>query len=900
MIVKTLNGKILVVFLGTLLIGIIAMVSFSAAGMISFSQSAASKSEEIILQEELLNLDRLAKDKAIVINEYFVEIISEANFMTDYATDLFNGKINAEPVKSYFGDADAGPGLENPPMVYSELHKLEVSYEASAWWQFGLENINNVPSSVMQQVNQSSNLDYVFKILFDQNPLYLWTYMGFSTGFHRTYPYKDLSTWWNLSYSNARSGGKYVGQYDPRLRQWYVDGETAGKLSISKPDIDPTLKILKVGFSSPVYYDNGSLVGVITADLTIDVIEQTVNELQILDTGYAFMIDTDENAIVHHSIDRSKESQLITELEFTSNKNEEITEFYPVLKEMTDLKEGNSSYMKNGEKWYISYYPVPDAGFSLALAVSESDILAPANKIRDEIMMNLFLSLGLFLVIILVVSAGIFVFVNYTSRKIIDPVKELTEVSRLIAGGNLSRDLKGNGRGSKEISVLYSTFKGLITALRFGNENYYAGNINRAMSNYKNALELFITLDNSKGVGICYNNIGNIHRIRGNLKDANIAYRKAIDIGFELLKDSTGSERMDHLVALASRHNNVGLLYTAIEEYEKAEEYLRKALEFDREIDNTRGFTTRYGNLGQLYIAQGRFQEAKEAFEEAHSIALTQNSDRALAYSIMNLGIYEKALGNYSTAREHFLTATQKAENLDIRVVISSLTNLRQIYEEEHEWHNVKKIEEQLAKINEKNKRPKEVTFILDYSGSMAGRRIKAAREGMKKIFKNQVKNQDLVSLIIFNHQSSVLIPLVGKEGNEERITKRMESLRYPESITAFYDALEAGFTNFERNPSPNERWMIVLTDGDDNSSTTRLYDVVKMAKRAMGVNLVIIGVGNLRDREQLEKMCYETERGKYIDIDDKDGVADSISEAFEEVSTMLAEVEVEGFVPDY
>jgi Mg-chelatase subunit ChlD len=96
-----------------------------------------------------------------------------------------------------------------------------------------------------------------------------------------------------------------------------------------------------------------------------------------------------------------------------------------------------------------------------------------------------------------------------------------------------------------------------------------------------------------------------------------------------------------------------------------------------------------------------------------------------------------------------------------------------------------------------------------------------------------------------------------------------------------------------------NEQWIIVLTDGDDNSSSDfNPKSISKLAKNAVGVNLVIIGVGDLMTRDTLQQICSDSTRGTYLQIDA--GVSHAITEAFEQIGTMLAEVEVEGFVPDY
>lgn len=445
--------------------------------------------------------------------------------------------------------------------------------------------------------------------------------------------------------------------------------------------------------------------------------------------------------------------------------------------------------------------------------------------------------------------------------------------------------------------MLYTTFRGLVTALRFGNQDYYAGDINRAMENYNSALELFTTLKNEKGIGICYNNIANIHRARGNLKDANHLYVEAVKIAEKLLANATKEDRTGLVLSLASRYNNLGLLYLAIEEYDLAEEFINKALDMDKSIDNARGFSTRYGNMGQIYLAQGRFDEAKKAFDEASDIANSLKSDRAIAYATMNYAMLARAQGNSDEAVKQFLQASDMARDLDARVVNTSLKNIQEIYEEEGKTDLANEIDARLKKLSASQK-AKEVTFILDYSGSMAGKKNRASVKGVQDIFKNQVNDGDIVSLILFESQTKTIFSPMKKEGNERAFLLELDRLKYPMGATAMFDAIGLAFSDFIARPTNNEQWIIALTDGDDNSSYQYTpKQVTEMARRSVGVNLVIIGVGELKQRKLLESMCAASDRGKYIHV--SSGVTDAINSAFEEVSAMLAEVEVEGFVPD-
>lgn len=55
-----------------------------------------------------------------------------------------------------------------------------------------------------------------------------------------------------------------------------------------------------------------------------------------------------------------------------------------ILAEMTAGNNGTTTFMKNGQKWYISYAPAPAARYTLAIVVQEDDILAPVRSFRSK------------------------------------------------------------------------------------------------------------------------------------------------------------------------------------------------------------------------------------------------------------------------------------------------------------------------------------------------------------------------------------------------------------------------------------------------------------------------------------------------------------------------------------
>ncbi|MFV2014594.1 MAG: cache domain-containing protein, partial [Candidatus Heimdallarchaeota archaeon] len=618
--------------------------------------------------------------------------------------------------------------------------------------------------------------------------------------------------------------------FDPRHREFYVDAQLSGvratndpslnPIAIGRPHLDPTGTGLVITVSYPIYLDNGTLIGVVGSDLSLKEMESEIKDLKLLETGYSFLIDKDKTPIVHKELTATTSLDSIIDLEYSNENDDGLSNFQLILEKMTLLEADQEEYTKNGEKWFISYYPVEIPQFSLAIVVAENQILAAANQIKDKANDAMVQQLFTFLFIIIVFGILMFYGVKRTSEKIVHPIRELTSVTDQIAKGDLNKSLSGEVGGSKEITLLYNTFRGLVTALRFGNEEYYAGNLRKAMTNYQNALELFTTMENTKGVGICYNNIANIQKARSRLKEANASYLKAIEIGETLLEASTSKqERLELIMSLSSRNNNVAMLYMEIEKYDIAEELLQKSLDYDLSIGNKKGYATRYGNLGLIYLAQDKIEMSRETFYKAYELATELDSKRTIAYAEMNLGIYHSKINENERAKEYLFSAAEHAEDLDTRVVIISLVNLKEIFVKEGATRLAAEIDHKLEVQKIGVKRPKNIIFVLDHSGSMMiGGRNRESIRGISKIFDTQIDEDDIVSFLIFNYKRQTIINQVKKSSLPD-FQSWINTLNKPTGGTAMYDAIGDAFDIASNIDVERDVWVIVLTDGEDNRS---------------------------------------------------------------------------------
>lgn len=188
---------------------------------------------------------------------------------------------------------------------------------------------------------------------------------------------------------------------------------------------------------------------------------------------------------------------------------------------------------------------------------------------------------------------------------------------------------------------------------RLGMLFFNTGFSHEAKASYERALQLAkkVMPDNDVGYGDLYNNLGQVESRLGNLKAARSYLESALTV-----KDVRPFD-------LAVYMDNLGSIYSAISEFDKAEEQHVKALAiFEQEKGPIDGdVATAVGNLGSLY-------ERKLDYANAEAYLL-----RALEIHARLLGLeHDETLLNLHNLAEHYLTTgNQKRADQLTNLVVS-------------------------------------------------------------------------------------------------------------------------------------------------------------------------------------------------------------------------------------
>jgi tetratricopeptide (TPR) repeat protein len=905
----TIRTRILVAFLLLLLIPTSILVFYNTWQILSLSEENASDAASALLQVELDHLAGVASDEAQRVDEIFSQIDAEITMLDLYSEGLFNGIVNVTPYQSYWWNASAEfarTGRAIPGRHYDpDYDSSDISFEVSCYYLPRIKYPGGDPfnwtSELEYLLNISSNMDYMFQNMHEGNPNYIWIYAAFAGGYSlfRNYPY-DSMEW--TQYDENDNPVDPADDWDPQTFEFYQGPatETGNTTVWTSPYWDPVGWLMSAG--RPIRYSNGTLIGVVSVDITIQTVTDLILNISVGDNGYGFLIDRNADSISHPS--QGDELINIVTLEMMGTPIIEQTSFESVVNTMLTGTSGLSEYQKNGAKWYIAYAPIPTTNYSLAVVVPELDIIGPVVLLQNQILSQSTNQI-IMLLIILVIALGIMFAISlYISNRITEPIRELITLTTYIAEGDLSRELRGDsGEMAPEIGMLHDAFNNLLTSLRFGNLDYYGGDLDRAHANYQKALALFETTENERGIALAKNNIGNIYRAWGDVASAQRYYREAIEIG----------EQLDDKKGLASRYNNLALLMMDQGEYEQALEYLNLALDLDTDSQNDRGRVLRISNRGLVYQQRGNLDEAEAAFKESFHLAERIHYERGTAYARLHLGTLYLQQKHFEDAQTQLEAALLLAKDLvDVSLVAQCLTKLSEVHYKLGFNDEAARYENMATMLARRIVSKKYVLFVIDYSGSMGGQRIRAAINGALALMDLQVNPQDEVGIITFSSQSNIVLPMTSMETEAATIRRTIERLRYPSGNTAFYDALGDAMKVLADIKGSEQRWLIALTDGLDNASDT--YTIHQKKRRGffrgfdnsiqaiirsslLNVNLIIIAVGDELQRVEtdLRRLTDESPRGHYIGISDRQNVRPAIEQAFLQVREILAQVDVEG-----
>lgn len=210
-----------------------------------------------------------------------------------------------------------------------------------------------------------------------------------------------------------------LGNYDVTTRDWYHQVSDAGTTIISEPFVSSSTGITASSAMTPLYGENGELLGVAAVEIEVDTLAKMMGEHKLGNTGF-FLLLTPGGQIIYSP----KADQINTSIQDSGLPQN-------VLDAIAAGKDAEFSYRWDGTKQHGCLTMIGDTGWSVLSGMPSLEYNEAIYKLCAEV------------VIFFLIALGILVFViNKISTGIVKPLKQLEMAAGSIAEGNLDVEIR--------------------------------------------------------------------------------------------------------------------------------------------------------------------------------------------------------------------------------------------------------------------------------------------------------------------------------------------------------------------------------------------------------------------------------------------------------------------------
>lgn len=290
----------------------------------------------------------------------------------------------------------------------------------------GIESIASIPEIIDENVS----LEEKFKILKANSEVQKNNNMGIV--------YKDGM----ITYLD----GSVV---DINDRDFFIEA-MKGKAYISKPFISRIDGKLIVALSAPIM-SNNEIIGAIVTLRNGDDFSNITNEIKLLDTGEAFLIDSDGTYIANKDNEKVNGNYNVIK----ASNNEDESKLAKIFSNMIKGENSVEEWDRSTGKAFIGYAPIGDLGWSIGVIVSRSELLSELGVMNLSQIVAGGIAVIIMIIVILKVSA-----------KISKPIKSVNSIIGEIESGDFTKEVdKVYLKDTTEIGEMSNALNNTVNAI---------------------------------------------------------------------------------------------------------------------------------------------------------------------------------------------------------------------------------------------------------------------------------------------------------------------------------------------------------------------------------------------------------------------------------------------------
>ena len=239
------------------------------------------------------------------------------------------------------------------------------------------------------------------------------------------------------------------GQYEYFTMDWYQLPKELGRPDWSEPYFDEGAgNVVMSTYSVPLTRTvdgRKRFAGILTADVSLDWLEDIVGSIKVYETGYAFVISGNGTIVTHPMKDMMMNETIFSIAE--AQKSPQLREIgRNMIRGRESFAELEYRNIKTGKMSWIAYAPIALNGWSIGIVFPVDELMADVNR--------LFVRIGLLGAAGLIAILSIIILISVSITR---PLRSLSRVSKKIAEGDFKAALP-EIKSRDELKELHDSF----------------------------------------------------------------------------------------------------------------------------------------------------------------------------------------------------------------------------------------------------------------------------------------------------------------------------------------------------------------------------------------------------------------------------------------------------------
>lgn len=290
--------------------------------------------------------------------------------------------------------------------------------------------------------------------------------------------------------------------------QWNYQITLAGDNYITPPLVSQADGKLIMVVTTPIYNASETeIVGVLGANVTAEQFNEIVQEIDLGENGYAYILDENGTRIADKDINVVIEGHTdVVEYEGKAG----YEEYVATQKAMIAGETGVAEYTYEGVEYFVAYQPLGNQGWSLALAMPKDEVLADVATLRTFMM-----GIAVFSVAIAVVFSIII------ANNIKKPLNKMKDFAKELSDGNMGYTIEEKrkdefGQTCDALNIAQQNIRALILTISNNAQGLSAAG-EELTATTEEILARLETVDSAVGVVVqgCEENKGCVEDVKG-------------------------------------------------------------------------------------------------------------------------------------------------------------------------------------------------------------------------------------------------------------------------------------------------------------------------------------------------------------------------------------------------